>query len=322
MDTQKNKRGRKPKALSSNNDNVVSNDDDQNKQKSRRGRKPKVVYNTFDAPTDFFQSNSDDENIIMRLNVSQKDDNSVIDDIEMLPDAYNQNNLDTFLSKPCEIEFVKQHSDFAALSEVQHLNDTYDALKVVELLKDFEEKNKNNEWPSTTSIHCYWCCHRFHTAPFGIPIKYTEGKFHVFGCFCSLECATAFNFSSKESMDEIWERYNLINLLSRKIDYKNVVKAAPNRLALKMFGGHLDINEYRDYCNTSKVININFPPMMSLTQQIEEINESDINNDYKYIPIDTDRINKYKEKIKLKRNKPLTNFENTLDHAMNLKFGC
>ena len=327
MDTQKNKRGRKPKLVANNdkNESIIalnSEENDQTKQKSRRGRKPKAVYNTFDTPTDFFQSNSDDENIIMRLNVSQKDDSSIIDDVDLLPDAYNSNHMDTFLSKPCEIEFEKQQSDFSNIVDIPLVNESYDALKVVELLKDFEEKNKNNEWPSTTSIHCYWCCHRFESAPFGIPIKYTESKFHVFGCFCSLECAAAYNFSSKESIDEIWERYNLINLLSRKIEYKNIVKPAPNRLALKMFGGHLDINEYREYCNTAKVININFPPMMSLTQQIEEINESDINNDYKYIPIDTERINKYKEKIKLKRSKPLTNFENTLDHVMNLKFGC
>ena len=59
--------------------------------------------------------------------------------------------------------------------------------------------------------------------------------------------------------------------------------------------------------------------MMTLTQQIEEINESDINSEFKYIPLDTDRINKYKEKIKLKRTKPITEFKNTLDHAMNLK---
>jgi hypothetical protein len=87
-----------------------------------------------------------------------------------------------------------------------------------------------------------------------------------------------------------------------------------------MFGGHLSIEDFREFCRTSKIININFPPMLSLTQQIEEINESDLNKEYKYIPLDTERINKYKDKIKLKRSKPLTTYENTLDHAMNLKF--
>jgi hypothetical protein len=193
---------------------------------------------------------------------------------------------------------------------------------VVELLKDFEEKNKNNEWPQSTSIHCYWCCHKFEGAPFGIPLKYVNAKFHVYGCFCSLECAAAYNFDAKDSHDEIWERNNLLNFIGQKIGYGRRIKPAPSRLSLNMFGGHLSIKEFRDYCGTSKLININFPPMMTLTQQIEEINESDISNDFKYIPVDTDRINKYKEKIYLKRTKPINALENTLDHAMNLKFGA
>ena len=56
-------------------------------------------------------------------------------------------------------------------------------------------------------------------------------------------------------------------------------------------------------------------------QQIEEINESDIMNEHKYIPVDTDRINKYKERLFLKRSKPINAHETTLDHTMNLKFG-
>lgn len=297
--------------------------------KPKRGRKPKAVYSNFDALPDFLQSTSDDENIIMKLQVTSQDveDNMSQIDEESLPDAYNECNHDSYSSKPCEVDYEQEDDDTKKnatnnSANVEAREHTKPALKVIDLLKDFEEKNKNNEWPQTTSICCYWCCNRFDTPPFGIPVKYTGMVFHVFGCFCSLECAMAHNLASKESIDEIWERNNLINLLSRKIGHKNVVKPAPNRLALKMFGGHLDIDEYRAYCDTSKIININFPPMMTMTQQIEEINESDINNDYKYIPIDTDRINKYKEKIKLKRTKPLTTFENTLDHAMNLKFGA
>lgn len=314
---EKGKRGRKPKAIADeqNEANVTSTV----QAKSRRGRRPKNVYNGYEGSHDFFQSNSDDENIILKLRVSM-DNNEEVSFVEdnndvFFPDAYNEIHVNSFESKPCEIEFMAT-SDMSMKSQTQEKS-----LRVIELLKDFEEKNKNNEWPQTTSISCYWCCHKFETPPFGIPVKYINGKFHVFGCFCSLECATAYNLSSKESIDEIWERNNLIHLLSKRIGYKNIVKPAPNRLSLQMFGGHLPIQEYRKFCETSKLININFPPMMTLTQQIEEINESDINNDYKYIPLDTDRINKYKEKIKLKRSKPLTTFENTLDHAMNLKFG-
>jgi hypothetical protein len=86
-----------------------------------------------------------------------------------------------------------------------------------------------------------------------------------------------------------------------------------------MFGGHMDIETFRKYFDSKKILNINFPPMMTMTQQIEEINECDINSEYRFIPLDNDRINKYKEKLTLKRNKPLTNYKHTLDHMMNLK---
>jgi hypothetical protein len=193
-------------------------------------------------------------------------------------------------------------------------------LKVVELLTDFEMKSKNEEWPTSTSICCYWCCNPFDSVPFGIPVKYIDDKFHVFGCFCNLECAAAYNFESGESHDERWERYHLINLLSHKIGHVDRVRAAPSRLALKMFGGYMDLEEFRSFARTTtKVIGINFPPMMTLTQQIEELHECDVSSEYKYIPIDIDRINKYREKIVLRRNKPVTEFRNTLDSLMNLK---
>ena len=311
-------------ALAEDNTNGVAG---ANSKKSRRGRKPKVVYNGFEN-VETLQMLSDDENVIMKLNVNNQqmlDDQSVVDeDTFSVPDAYNVNDACNAFSKPVDIgTFESMDIDIDSYYNTDVASVTQPGLKVVNLLKDFEEKNKNDEWPSNTSIVCYWCCHRFENAPFGIPVKYTNEKFHVYGCFCSLECAASYNLASKESIDEMWERYNLINLLSRRIGYSlNYIKPAPNRLALKMFGGYLSIEEFRRYTQTNKLVNINFPPMMTMTQQIEEINESDINNDYKYIPLDTDRINKYKEKIKLKRTKPLHDFKNTLDHAMNLKFGA
>ncbi len=332
MEDVKSKRGRKPKQLneSSNQHGVLVKQPDQSVKK--RGRKPKTVYSSLAQPddTNAVLATSDDENIVMKLSIKDNVPVSIgmlTSESLLPPHAYDYQELN-YMSFEQELGMVDENENnekFADKGCDHHTSITNKnkncKLKVIELLKDFEEKNKNNEWPQSTSIHCYWCCHKFSTPPLGIPLKYTNDKFHVYGCYCSLECAAAFNMSSKESLDEIFERYNMINLLSRMIGYKNVVRCAPNRLALKMFGGHLDIDEFRAYSNTSKLININFPPMMTMTQQIEEINESDITNDYKYIPVDTERINKYKEKIKLRRSKPVTNFENTLDHAMNLKFG-
>lgn len=288
--------------------------DDSAPKKGKRGRKPKYVYTSFESTTHEephpICSLSDDENVIVRLNIAEP----IIEDInnqEEQPYAYNH---DTY-SNISNINDLPQTS-----TEIIHeKKNKYIGSKVVNILQDFEEKNKNNEWPLNTSISCYWCCHRFENAPVGIPINYIRDKFDVFGCFCSLDCAAAYNFSENTNQDEMWERYHLINLLSRKMKLGNLVKAAPSRLSLKIFGGHMEIDAFRGFSKVSKFINVNFPPMASITQQLEEINDFEIGNDFKYIPVDNERINKYKEKIVFKRSKPLIDTNKSLESTMNLK---
>jgi hypothetical protein len=313
----KKKRGRRPKS-----DKIVvlepetteKVEKDNTEVKGKRGRKPKYVYNAFEATSPPNNSTlSDDENIIVKLNIqntiqTKEEDQRIIDD---QPYAYNcsdylNNNLN---------ELDDSVQDTINENDKQIMD-----IRVLELLKDFEEKNKNNEWPTNTSISCYWCCHRFNNAPFGIPINYFNERFEVYGCFCSLECASAYNFKKTDNIDEMWERYNLINLMCRKMNIGTFVKPAPDILSLKIFGGHLDIDKFREYFKTNRVITLNFPPMTSITQQLEEINEYELNNEYKYIPIDNDRINRYKEKILFKRNKPLINNSNSLESSMKLTY--
>lgn len=283
--------------------------------KPKRGRKVKGFVEAYSAdPTGANVNNpSDDDNVIIRLNIKSK-----ADDMPMAsyPNAYNTLDSNNFTSTP--MEYGKKHAE-AHADESGQASHVDGALKVVELLKDFRMKNKVSEWPATTSISCYWCCHQFNNVPYGIPVKFYNNHFHVYGCFCSLECAMAYNFDANEGIDEKWERHNLLNLLARSLGVTDRLKPAPNRLALKMFGGYMDIDEFRAFCKSSKTININFPPMMAMTQQVEEINDCDVNSEYKYIPLDHDRINKYKEKLTLKRTKPVMEFKNTLDHMMNLQ---
>ena len=311
----------------------------------RRGRKAKVVgaYDALGACNNIPSpdENVENENVIVRLVVSANTNmiaavasnasSTVLGNVSgnvpgSVPNAYNThpNEYSAFQSLPMEfgatsgqrIHNCSNRDDVPSAASA----DDPEKPKIVELLKDFEMKSKNQEWPTSTSISCYWCCNQFNTVPFGIPVKYVDHKFHVYGCFCSLECAAAFNFQSLDSHDEKWERYHMINLLSHKIGHVDRVRAAPSRLALKMFGGYMEIDEFRSFATTAtKVIGVNFPPMMTLTQQIEEMNECDVNSEYKYIPLDIERINKYREKIVLRRSKPVTEFKNTLDSLMNLK---
>lgn len=293
-------------------------------KKGRRGRKPKYVYSSYDI------SSSNDDNL---LGSQAIEDESIIVRLNISNDTLNESNNTNDLSNQDEQPYAYNHDIYNNISNVndiftptQHQFETdkkssnENNTKIVNVLNEFAEKNKNNEWPINTSISCYWCVHRFDNSPVGIPINFKSDTFEVFGCFCSLECAAAYNFSENNSQDEMWERYQLLNMMSRRMKLGNVIKPAPPRLALKMFGGNMDIDSFRSVGKGNKLININFPPMTSITQQLEEINDFEINNDLKYIPVDDERVNKYKEKIIFKRNKPLIDKNKSLESTMNLKY--
>lgn len=309
------RRGRKPK-------NILD-DDDQNKKvesekKIKRGRKPKSIYNSFDVSNDVLDDSNENENdsIIIKLNVNLDKDTS--------PSEYSLGDNE---NKEIPIPYTYNQEKYYNIDQENQviINDLPQTVNInnnliVNLLHDFKEKNKNKEWPSNTTIACYWCTETFDNVPFGIPINYENEKFDVIDCFCSLECAASYNFAMNHNIDEMWERYNLLNLLSRKLNLENIVKPAPHRLSLKKYGGHLSKEKFREFCKSNKLININYPPMNSLTVQIEEINEFELNNDYKYIPIDNERIKRYKEKINLVREKPQVNSEHSLESSMGLTY--
>ena len=81
-------------------------------------------------------------------------------------------------------------------------------------------RDNNTLWPQSTNIHCWWCCHQFTNSPFVLPISYVDNVFNVIGCFCSPECAAAYNFD-RHNTDEIWESYSLLNYLYYRIYNEN-----------------------------------------------------------------------------------------------------
>jgi hypothetical protein len=263
------------------------------------------IYKADEIVDPTILNNSSDENIIVHLRINPNESTPEANDVS----AYNE--LD------CAFANASQSSACVDSSHHHPPPQSTQTSKVVSLLQDFHLKNLNDEWPLSTNICCYWCCNNFTTPPLGIPVKLVDGRFHVFGCFCSLECAAAFNSSDINiSVDEAFNRYALINQLARALGIKKNIRAAPPRFALAMFGGHMSIEEFR---SSNSMSIVNFPPMMTVTQQVEEINENDVLQDYKYIPIDDERINQYKERLKLKRATP-NNKKNTLDQSMKLKF--
>jgi hypothetical protein len=175
---------------------------------------------------------------------------------------------------------------------------------------DFVTANNNGEWPTSVKIACLWCTECFTNSPYGIPIKFFNEKYQLYGNFCSAECAAAYNFDNFSDEDNVWEYYSLLNHI---YGGDREIKLAPPRLALKKFGGKLLIGEFRE-CNQNytKTYQVTKPPFISVIPTLEEVI---INNNCKNKSNYVENSDDYR----LKRNKPLPNYKNTLDSCMNLK---
>lgn len=158
-----------------------------------------------------------------------------------------------------------------------------------------------------TDVVCWWDTEKFDTVPCFIPDRIVDGKFYVIGCFCSYNCAAAYNIYDPDMNDyNMWGRNSLIKKLYNKIYNKcDDIIPAPRRETLKKFGGILTIEEFRkNFKKCEKEYRVIMPPMKSLVPLIEE--------SYR----DKTKYNKIKIKddddLVLRRTKPLPNSKNTL----------
>ena len=106
---------------------------------------------------------------------------------------------------------------------------------------------------------CWNCCHEIEGLNVSQPIKYEQGVFKTVGNFCSYPCIARHIIESNDTSDVVFSRLSTLNMyvnIINKTRGKKVVPSPP-RLLLKMFGGTMDISEYRskeDECLT--VMNI------------------------------------------------------------------
>ena len=174
-----------------------------------------------------------------------------------------------------------------------------------------------SKWIEKTDVACLFCCHSFKETPWGIPYKYKDGKFQLFGNFCLPNCGLAYILHTYKDDDSLWEKVALLNLLCFKVygKYKNL-QPSFDKMALIMFGGTLDIIEYRKIISSNeKTYSIEFPPCNTIIPMLEEIyKKSALSNTF--IPIDNNRINIANNELKLKRSKPIINHKNTLDFCL------
>jgi len=107
--------------------------------------------------------------------------------------------------------------------------------------------NTKSDWAAPTGIACFHCCHSFETPPVPIPTSYDAHNktFSVKGCYCSLACAKrailqTFSVSASSTALALLKKMAI-----EVYDFPFPFPSAPPREALRMFGGHLDIDAFR-----------------------------------------------------------------------------
>jgi hypothetical protein len=142
----------------------------------------------------------------------------------------------------------------------------------------------------------------------------------MFGNFCCAECASAYIFENNFLNDsEKSESYSLLNYIYRD-GINDGIQISPSKLCLKKFGGRLSIEQYRNNLMTSsKNYKVIIPPLTSIIPNIEETNINKTLNDIGTSFLTNSIVSKSGELLRLKRQKPLPDSNNTLEACMNLK---
>lgn len=127
----------------------------------------------------------------------------------------------------------------------------------------------NTEWIEKRNVCCFWCCHKFNTPALGLPMAFNKNlnKFRVKGVFCSFPCIYAYNKDYNLCKDD------LIYFLYKYMygEKYNKKYCAPPRECLTMFGGNMEVEEFRNL-HSIKNVNILIYPMYPTRDYIEEIN--------------------------------------------------
>ncbi len=270
---EKKKRGRKSKAeLESikNNKNVSININEvinEVKIPKKRGRKPKGGKIIENIKKDSIDTNIQ-PNIILHLKCTSKD----------LINKIHHEELDSYIfsdskTNNLEYDFLKKKYNKEILNSQENNEEN-----IIDIYKKINELSNNlhtNDIPDKKCA-CFWCTYDFDNPPIYIPKYLINNSYHVYGCFCCLECACAYLMEENIDQANKFERYSLLNYIYGKVyNYEKNIKPAPNPYyLLDKYYGNLSIQEYRKLLKTERLLLIIDKP---LSRQLPELHED--NND-------------------------------------------
>jgi hypothetical protein len=248
----------------------------------KRGRKPKggkIIEN----PIEIKLNENVEPNIILHLKCSLNDIDynkkinvNTLNSYEI--DNKKSNNLFIHANNVDEnINILKQEED-----DNENDNNYDDDNKIKDIWKKINQLKINlhkNNIPDKRSA-CFWCTCSFDNPPIFIPKFEFNNSYHVYGCFCSPQCACAHLINEKIDTSVKFERYQLLNHVYGKIyDYNDNIKPAPNPYyLLDKYYGNLSISEYRELFKNDKLLLVVEKPLSHIFPELYEDNTDFILN--------------------------------------------
>jgi len=185
-----------------------------------------------------------------------------------------------------------------------------------ELLKSVLDKVVADRYSAQTC--CFWCCHKFHWTPVYSPISFDAYK-NMYTCeghFCSPECALSYIYNDNRHSDSTkWNRHSLLRFLYSDLYKDRTLSPAPPKTLLRMFGGPLDIEQYREYLsNGEDMVAVHLPP---LRLHVPSMNvQGPVRDVKKFVALSQETVDKATKELRLKRSKPVHTNVPTLDKCM------
>lgn len=287
------------------------------------------------------QSNKSDNTALHHLcdkcnSVKHKDENNSSDDesvhsddSDMKNDIFITGNISTMTEN--EIRQEKKINELQKTIEIlNHKLVNTNTEKKRQLFKNTSTVTVNGTHTKNAQSRCWHCVHEFEGDAIGLPEKFHNNTFHVFGIFCSFNCALKYNYNMNDT--KIWTRTSLLHMMYNQYyeqqdenEDKEItahkIQPAPPREQLTVFGGSMTIEQFRNSSNNNKSYRMILPPMVSIMPLIEEDyrTKCNIKISNSNIPIDMNNLVKANKSLKLKREKPLISSQYSLEKTMGIK---
>ena len=207
---------------------------------------------------------------------------------------------------------ITTYSDILTSIEISKQTNSFNT----ELLKSVLDKVVADRYSTHTC--CFWCCHKFPWSPVYLPVSYDAYK-NLYTCeghFCSPECALAHVYADNRISDSTkWNRHSLLSHLYSDLYKERTLSPAPPKTLLRMFGGPLDIEQYREYTyGDNHIVLSELHPIRLLFPSMNV--QAPLRDMKKYVSLSNDIIEKASEQLRLKRSKPVNVNIPTLDMCM------